>query len=132
MKQMLLGVFYTLQGFGHFVYALILRVDVSFGGSGGVAYGLEIMFKGFFLFTSCLSLFTALTLFLRRKALAKLFGSISSLLLILFYVWMALAVFSGIIQGYYPCVAILPLLFAMTIVALNAMSMFFLGRSANK
>lgn len=78
---MLVGTFYALQGFGNLMFGLFL-VE---GGSGGVGYFIGIAVKGFIVFASCLSLFTALVLFLRRENWARIFGIVSSVLLGLFY-----------------------------------------------
>ena len=118
IEKVLLIAFYTVQGIGNFMLGLAVRVDVSSGGSGGVAAGMENMIKSFLVFASCLSLFTALTLFLRREDWAQPLGIVSSVLFSLFY---------GLLAVLQAPIAIVVRLLCLVIVVLNAVSIFFLA-----
>ena len=118
IEKVLLIAFYTVQGIGNFMLGLAVRVDVSPGGSGGVAAGMENMIKSFLVFASCLSLFTALTLFLRREDWAQPLGIVSSVLFSLFY---------GLLAVLQAPIAIVVRLLCLVIVVLNAVSIFFLA-----
>jgi len=121
MKKVLIGAFYALQGLGNLVIGLFF----TSGGLGGGGFFVEILIKNFLLLASCLSVFTALTLFLKREKWAQEFGRASSFLFGSFYAWMALGSLSVIAPQYYIEVAIL-LLLSTLIVALNIVSVFFL------
>ena len=111
----IIGAFYILQGLGNLILRLYIRVDVAPGGSGGAAAGMEILIKSFLLFVSCLSLLTALTLFLRREDWAQVFGVVSSVLFGMFYGFLAIL----------PVFIVVRLL-SLVIVILNVVSFFFL------
>jgi len=116
--KVLLIAFYTVQGIGNFMLGLAVRVDVSPGGPGGFAVGMEIMIKSFLVFASCLSLFTALVLFLRREDWALVLGIVSSVLFSLFY---------GLLAIFQAPIAIVVRLLCLVIVFLNVVSIFFLA-----
>ena len=129
IERMLVGIFYTLQGFGNLLFGLLVK-----GGLGGVGYIMEIAVKGFLVFASCLSLVTALLLFLRRENWARVFGIVSSVLLGLFYFsiafgiaeFFAFGIAQQVAQQYYSATA--GLLLSVAIVFLNVVSVIFLNR----
>ena len=116
----IIGAFYTLQGLGNLILGLYIRVDVAPGGSGGVAAGMENMIKSSLAFASCLSLLTALTLFLRREDWALVLGVVSSVLFSMFY---------GFLVVLQAPIAIVVRLLCLVIVILNAVSTFQLCRN---
>ena len=94
MKRKIFGTFYTLQGIGHLIFIFPARV---MGFNGGGMAGFDIVIKYYFIFASCFSLLTGLLLFLGLKHqffnyLAKYLGITSSILFILFYGTLILAV----------------------------------------
>jgi len=121
MKNVLMGSFYTLQGLGN----LVLGLFFIRGGLGGGGFAAEIFTKGFLLFTSGLSLLTALTLFSRRKKWAQVPGLVSSFFFCMFYVSMAFTSYSVIVRQYYLSAAIW-LMLSILIVILNAVCVLFL------
>jgi len=127
MKKILLGTFYTLQGLGN----LILGLFFIKGGRGAIGVAIDIVIKPTILFVSCLSLFTALTLFLprarklRREGWSLFLGIVTSVLFGMFYVWIALISYSEIVRHYSSYAAIV-LLISLIIVVLNTVSVFFL------
>jgi len=127
MKRKLLGAFYTLQGLSNFVLTLFFIT----GGAGGGGFFAEILVKGFLLLASCLSVFAALTLFLKRDNWARVLGGISSFFFGAFYMEIALMSYSGITQKYYSGAAI-GLLLSISIVLLNAVSFFSLYKMREK
>jgi len=124
MRKILLGAFYALQGLGNLVMALLI--------TGSRPVGLEMMVKAFLGVASCLSLLTALSLFLprvrefTREDLPFVFGFWTSVLFGLFYGFMALIGYSHVVQQYYSRDAIV-LLLSLIIVVLNAVSVWLLA-----
>jgi hypothetical protein len=118
MKNVLLSVFYALQGIINIMLAVFfIRVDVSYGGSGGVAAGLTILFQSFLVVVSGFCFLTVLALLLENKVGAAVFGILSSFLLMMFYILLA--------------VIALPLVLVAEI--LNAVSIYFVYKgSQNK
>ncbi len=96
MNKASLVAFYLLQGLANLVYALFfIRFDVSYGGSGGVAVGLEALFRVILIVPSCLSLFAVLALVLRKGSYARSLGSVSSALFMSYYGLIAFSVLSS-------------------------------------
>ncbi len=124
MKKVLLGAFYTLQGLCNLILGW---QSLTHNGTPQIVIPMGL----FLVFASCLSLFAALTLFLRREVLAESWGIISSFLFILFYGWIALISYSGIMRHYYSRAAIV-LLLSMVIVVLNAASILSLYEGTKK
>jgi len=126
---MLLGAFYILQGFGNLLFGLLVT-----GGLGGVGYFMGIAVKGFLVIVSCLSLFTALVLFIRRENWARVFGIVSSVLLGLFYFSIAFGIAEFLVFGIAQQVAqqyhnaAIGLILSVAIVLLNVVSVVFLNK----
>jgi hypothetical protein len=115
MKNILLGLFYALQGLVNIILAVFfIRVDVSYGGSGGVAAGLTILFQSFLVVVSGFCFITVLAISLKNKIGAAAFGILSSFLLMMFYILLA--------------VIALPLVLVAEI--LNAVSIYFVYKGS--
>ena len=117
IKKVWLIAFYILQGLGNIIRGLFF-VKVDAFPHGTVAVGMEIMIRSFLIFVSCLSLLTALFLFLRREDWALVLGIMSSVLFILFY---------GVLAIFQWPIAIIVRLIYWAIVVLNTVSMFVLA-----
>jgi hypothetical protein len=118
MKNILLGAFYGLQGLINIILAVFfIRVDVSYGGSGGAAAGLTILFQSFLMVVSGFCFLTVLALSLKSKGGAAALGILSSFLLMMFYILLA----------------VLALPIVLIAETLNAISIYFLYKgSQNK
>lgn len=132
LKKILVGTFYALQGLGHLIYALfIFRIESAHGG-GGVA-GLEIMTRTFLEVTSCLSLLTALSLFLprarelRREDRSVVLGTVTSVLFGWYYGWWMVLIGNTYIVKQYYSPAVIVLLLMLMIVVLNVVSVWLLA-----
>jgi hypothetical protein len=129
MQKVLIGAFYTLQGLGSLALGLFIG-----GVPGGGGFAMEILIKAFLVFASCLSLFTALTLFLRRTNWARLLGDASSILLGVFYAWTAFGIAEAIALGSLRMteqylIGIVWILASTIIAVLNLIIMFSLRRA---
>ncbi len=126
--------FYAIQGVGRLVLGLFFVV----GGPGGGGFAMEVIIRGFLVFSSCLSLLTALTLYLRRGNWSQVLGEVSSLLLGGFYAWIAFGIAESIVFSaqqttlqYYRTLAALFL--NILIVVLNGVSVLHLhGKAESK
>lgn len=98
--RLLVGLFYFLQGLGNLVLAFFIRVDVSYGGSGGAAAGMEIMIKSSLVLASLLSFGFILVLYLEFETLTLLSGLLSSLVFGLFYGFLGLLLPRVIVQHF--------------------------------
>jgi len=137
MRKILLGAFYALQGLGNLIFALfIFGLEGSEGAPGGGITGLEIMTKTFLEVVSCLSLLTALTLFMlqarkiRSEKWSLVLGMLTSVFFGLFYLFLALMGYSAI-GGQYSSLAAIVLLLSLIILVLNAVSVVFLFELSN-
>lgn len=127
MKKMLLGTFYLLQGLGNVILAVFfVHADVSYGGSGGVAYGLEIIWKGFLVCASLFSMAAAAALLFENKKWALILGTLSSTVFGSFYALITLLAYSAI-SGQNNDNAATLLLASSLIVVLNVISALFLN-----
>jgi len=126
MKKVLVGTFYILQGIGNFILGLSTSVEGSYGAPGGVLAGLEIMIKTFLVFVSCLSLITALILFLKLEDWSLNVGIITSAFFCMFYGWMALISYNNLVRPHDITRSAFWLMISIIIVVLNALAPFFL------
>jgi len=138
MRKTLLGSFYALQGLGNLIDALfIFRLEGGEGAPSGGITGLGMMIKTLLGVASCLSLLTALTLFLlqarklKHEDWAFVLGFWTSVFVGFYYLFLAVLGYSAIGGQYSSLAAYIVLLLAITMLVLNAVSVFFLYELTN-
>jgi len=125
-KKSLIGLFYFLQGLGNLVLGLFyIRVDVSYGGSGGAAAGMEILIKSSLVFGSLFSFGAVLALCFEFKTLTKFCGVVSSLVFGLFYGAIGLLL-SSVIRSQFSLQTAGWLLLSVVLVILNLVAILSL------